>query len=213
MGCFSFKCQKCGRGIQSSSFSGQRCKLFLLKDGEVIQQMEGEYDSSGRTFIDGTQSKEVKHDLRESHEWQKVFPDNDRDAWSDVCNLMFSEEFGNGIAAFHEECYSGEIPTVRSQSDPNQGWGDDDDEECLMGDTRGEGSEYPKPRQIPGYDVLTDLKTERLLEKKWRAKHDLEFAEKMLAIDPEDRYYKKSVELCKEILADIQKEMDELNAG
>ena len=50
MGCFSFLCQKCNKGILSTSFHGEQCKLYLLKDGKVIEMMEGEYDSYGRVF-------------------------------------------------------------------------------------------------------------------------------------------------------------------
>jgi hypothetical protein len=42
MGCFSFMCKTCGKPINSDSFRGERCKLFLLKDGKIIEQMEGE---------------------------------------------------------------------------------------------------------------------------------------------------------------------------
>ena len=43
MGCFSFMCKECDTSIRSDSFSGELVKLFLLKDGKVIQEMEGEY--------------------------------------------------------------------------------------------------------------------------------------------------------------------------
>ena len=85
------------------------------------------------------------------------------------------QDFSNGIAVFHEECYNGEIPTLRSQSDPNQGWGDDDDEECLTRDTEGEGKEYSSPRVIPGYDVEKDLMTEKIRSRLWRIDQDIQF--------------------------------------
>ena len=53
MGCFSWLCKECGKGILSSSFDGQECKLFLLKDGKVIEMMEGRYNSYGAVFADG----------------------------------------------------------------------------------------------------------------------------------------------------------------
>ena len=69
MGCFSFICNECKKPVNSDSFQGEMVKLFLLQDGKVIQEMEGEYDSYGRVFIDGTQDKTVKHALRKSVQW------------------------------------------------------------------------------------------------------------------------------------------------
>ena len=112
MGCFSFMCQKCGRPILSNSFTGQPVKLFLLKDGNIIEQMEGKYDSYGRVF---NKDKTPIH-------WK--IP------WDDVCDLMFHKERGNGITAIHSKCYQEEIPTERSDDDPNQGWGENGE---LMG--------------------------------------------------------------------------------
>ena len=40
MGCFSFLCKECGEPILSNSFRGQQVKLFLLKNSEIIQEME-----------------------------------------------------------------------------------------------------------------------------------------------------------------------------
>lgn len=117
MGCFSFLCKKCGKGIQSTSFSGHKCRLALLKDGKVIQEMQGEYDSYGRVFIEGTQAKGVEHDLKESAYWDTE--------WRIVCDLMFDKDKGNGIAAYHSKCDNGEVPVTRSEDDPNQGWGEE----------------------------------------------------------------------------------------
>jgi hypothetical protein len=109
MGCFSFLCKECGKGIQSNSFTGQECELFLLENGVVTELMKGRYDSYGRVF---------------NHTWDMK--------WHDVVDLMFDEDnLGNGIAAVHVKCFK-EIPTTRSESDPNQGWGDDGE---LFGDS------------------------------------------------------------------------------
>jgi len=105
-------CKHCGSPILSNSFAGQPVKLFLLKDGEVIEQMEGEYDSYGRIF----------NENKESIQWKME--------WGDVCDLMFHKNKNNGIAAIHSSCYQEDIPNERSKDDPNQGWGDDDE---LMG--------------------------------------------------------------------------------
>lgn len=112
MGCFSFICKKCNKAILSNSFRGEPVELFLLKDGEVIESMSGEYDSYGRVFNKNMKSIAWKMD------------------WDKVCDLMFDENKGNGIAAIHTRCFDGEIPTTRSEDDPNQGWGEDGE---LMG--------------------------------------------------------------------------------
>lgn len=106
MGCFSFLCKKCGRPINSDSFRGERCWLFLIEDGHVKELMNGEYDSYGRVFDENG----------ESQKWS--IP------WSAVCDIMFRQDRErNGIAAFHEACYEGTLPETSSDSDPNQGWG------------------------------------------------------------------------------------------
>lgn len=105
MGCFSFKCKTCDKPIKSDSLRGQQCVLFLIKNGEIIESMEGEYDSYGSVFDKDGKSMKWKLD------------------WNDVCNLMFNKNKSNGIAAFHLHCYDGNPPTERSKSDPKQGWG------------------------------------------------------------------------------------------
>jgi hypothetical protein len=176
MGCFSFICQSCGRGVKSSSFDGEEVKLFLLKDGKIIQQMEGEYDSYGRVFKNGTQVSSVKHKLRKSVKWEKVDKKSKEDAWHQVCDLMHDDDnISNGIAAIHSSCYKGILPTVRSQRDPNQGWGDEDDEECLMGNTSGK-NKYKKPKPVKGYEVVKALENEQKIEKLKGEIRDLEFS-------------------------------------
>lgn len=140
MGCFSFKCKGCDTGINSTSFEGEHCQLFLLRDGKVIQEMEGDYDSYGRVFIDGTQRADVQHSLRESHYWRDPFPDvpledywqrsdggpnnpANHGYWLRVCDLIHSNKNSNGIAAYHVKCYKGMPPRTRSEYDTNQGWG------------------------------------------------------------------------------------------
>lgn len=144
MGRFSWLCKECGKGIKSSSFHGDECILFLLKEGKVIQQMEGEYDSYGRTFINGTQCEDVKHSLRESNYWKDPTPEiplNDywqKDGidnpenhgyWLRICDLLDDDQPNNtGMAAVHKSCFK-TVPVTRSERDPNQGWGDDEDEQ------------------------------------------------------------------------------------
>ena len=103
MGCFSWICKECGKGIKSNSFSGEECKLFLLKDGKVIQKMEGQYDSYGRVFIAGTRDMETAkyHDIPvpESAEWSDPFPERPKegareDNWGRVCELLSANRYG-----------------------------------------------------------------------------------------------------------------------
>jgi len=125
MGCFSFICKECGEPILSNSFSGEKVKLFLLKEGTVIQDMEGQYNSYGQVFTE---------DLKDSIQWKDLNPsDIHGSSWSKVCDLMFNKDTSNGIAAIHSECLKeGMVPTTRSEDDPDQGWGS---EGQLMGDS------------------------------------------------------------------------------
>jgi len=107
MGCFSFVCKESGLPVASSSFNGDACRLYLLRDGKVIEEMRGHYDSYGRVFSDST--------FDNSFEWNLP--------WDAVCDLMFTDNEGDGIAVVLETYFNGTIPTTRSESDPNQGWG------------------------------------------------------------------------------------------
>ena len=124
MGCCSCLGKKCGRGIQSTCCSGQQCHLFVLKNGKVIEKMSGQYNSYGQVFIEGTQREDVKHSLKKSEEWKMD--------WGDICDLQFNGNEEDGVAAYHDKCYDGEIPTEHSEGDPNQGWGEDGED---FGDT------------------------------------------------------------------------------
>ena len=107
MGCFSFICKESGLPVASSSFDGDACRLYLLKDGKVIEEMRGHYDSYGRVFTDST--------YEDSFEWKME--------WGKVCDLMFNENNGDGIAVVLEKYFTGNIPTSISEGDPDQGWG------------------------------------------------------------------------------------------
>jgi hypothetical protein len=109
MGCFSFLCKESGLPVASSSFSGDACRMYLLKNGKVIEEMRGHYDSYGRVFTDST--------YEDSFQWKME--------WGDVCDLMFDEDVSNGIAVVLEKYFNGTIPTTRSENDPDQGWGDE----------------------------------------------------------------------------------------
>lgn len=106
MGCFSFICKESGLPVASSSFDGDACRMYLLRDGKLIEEMRGHYDSYGRVFT---------ADKEDSFQWSLE--------WGDVCDLMFTKNEGDGIAVILEKYFIGNIPTTRSESDPNQGWG------------------------------------------------------------------------------------------
>ena len=106
MGCFSFICKESGLPVASSSFDGDACRLYLLKNGKVIEEMRGHYDSYGRVF---------HADKEDSFEWKMD--------WYEVCDLMFDKDESNGIAVVLEKYFTGNIPTTRSEADPDQGWG------------------------------------------------------------------------------------------
>lgn len=140
MGCFSFMCKECGKPVLSTSFAGQGVTLSLLSEGKVLQSMTGQYDSYGRVFIEGTLAEDNLHGLMKSVEWDNPFPaipptENEQyfldkgeapDHWGRVCDLMFSGDNRNGIAAVHTKCQiEGKVPTTKSEDDPNQGWGDE----------------------------------------------------------------------------------------
>ena len=107
MGCFSFMCKESGLPVASSSFDGDAVRLYLLKDGEVIEEMVGHYDSYGRVF----------NGKDDSFEWEMD--------WSGVCDLIFSTNESDGIAVVLERHFNGTIPTTQSESDPDQGWGEE----------------------------------------------------------------------------------------
>jgi hypothetical protein len=109
-------CKECGKPILSNSYRGQQVKLFLLKNGKVIEKMFGEYDSYGRVFNPSP---------KEPRKWSM--------SWSSVCELMCDKNKANGIAAIHAKCYI-VMPKTRSEDDPNQGWGENREYLCDFSD-------------------------------------------------------------------------------
>lgn len=105
MGCFSFLCKVSDEPAYSTSFDGSPVYMFLLKNGEVIEEMYGNYDSYGHVFDKNG----------DSFKWKME--------WGKVCDLMFDGNPENGIALIKEEYYTGEKPITESEDDPNQGWG------------------------------------------------------------------------------------------
>lgn len=118
MGCFSFKCKKCGKGINSSSFDGENVRLSLLDKGKVIEEMQGAYDSYGRVFGTTKDPNDHSFTATSSLEWKKE--------WGEVCDLMFEGRNDSGISAIHVNCLGKDaanyVPTEKSDDDPDQGW-------------------------------------------------------------------------------------------
>ncbi len=144
MGCFSFMCKESGLPAWSSSFDGDAVRLFLLKDGKVIEEMHGHYDSYGRVFDENGNS----------YEW-------DMD-WSDVCDLMFDGNDGSGIALVLDRFWNGNVPTTQSDDDPDQGWGKksgggikvDNPYHEVYGE---EGKDVPKPSERKFYRTIIEV--------------------------------------------------------
>jgi len=106
MGMFSFMCPVCNKAIISNEGSKNRdCVIFVKKDGKVVERQEGLY--SGYDHVT---------------DWEKM-------DWGDICDLMFDDEDGDGILAFHKRCFTegDEIKFTTSEDDDDQGWNDPDD--------------------------------------------------------------------------------------
>ena len=112
MGCFSYLCKGCNESIKSDSFSGQDCYMFLLKKGKVDQYMAGPYNSYGAVFDDNGS---------DAIEW--------RGDWGKLVTLHFNDNKNDGFAVYHKKCYDEKLPMTISDDDPNQGWGDYEDDE------------------------------------------------------------------------------------
>lgn len=117
MGCFSYKCQICGKGMNSSSFNGENVRLSLLQDGRVIEEMQGAYDSYGRVFSEEKRPNDRIQTMTSPFEWLED--------WNKIVDMQFGANRKSGICAVHVACIptEGFVPVVRSKDDPNQGWG------------------------------------------------------------------------------------------
>jgi hypothetical protein len=83
--------------------------------------MTGQYNSYGRVFDDvGGSAKWISYPWSAAYDWNK----GGRQPGQNVCDLMFSDDKSNGIAAVHTRCGGNKaVPTTRSDGDPDQGWG------------------------------------------------------------------------------------------
>ena len=116
MGSFSFKCSVSGEPVNSDSQSGEVVYIFLLREGKILEEMYGMYDSYGHAF---TRSKYSCSNpwIMKSFEWKMP--------WSEVCDLMFDDNADSGLMMIKEKYYDGlhGLTLKQSQSDPNQGDG------------------------------------------------------------------------------------------
>jgi hypothetical protein len=130
MGCFSYICPFCGKGVQSSSFDGQHCHIYFLDKGKVVEEMTGAYDSYGRVFQDGGTHKMLSEPIEEHDNWE-----TDGESiewkyakWGTLVEMSFGDDIKTGFAIVHTKCKPNNYtPTKRSENDPNQGWGENYD--------------------------------------------------------------------------------------
>ena len=105
MGCFSYMCKECGKPVNSDSFTGEECRIYRLENGQVMQEMRGQYNSYGSVFDGDGLGTEWKGDIHEN------------------VDKHFNSDNTTGFAIVHERCFSGKVPTTISDDDPDQGWG------------------------------------------------------------------------------------------
>lgn len=110
----SYICKECNKPITHDYLCGQKLKLFLLKEGKVIETMEGEYNGKD-AVLDPSFKGNYHPQFPESLEWQSHFDERG--------DLMFHNDKSNGMAAIHSECWKGVAPTERSDFDPDDGHG------------------------------------------------------------------------------------------
>jgi hypothetical protein len=115
MGSFSYICPECEHPICSDSFSGEHCILMLVKEGEVLEWMQGQYDSYGRVFKVETKGLGPHSGGEASYLWTVM-------GWGDIVNLHYNGCSYSGISAYHSGCFDGDMENVTvSNDDPHQG--------------------------------------------------------------------------------------------
>ena len=145
MGCFSYLCKESGEPANSTSFDGTPCRLFVLFNGEVMEEMHGNYDSYGKVFDVGN--------------WELD--------WHHICSLQFDENNkAHGMAVVLDRHWEGNAPTEQSESDPNQGWGSDSQ---YLADCSSD--EFPTVEK-PYHKVHVNTKTHPLYVASRRAKEE-----------------------------------------
>lgn len=106
---FSYKCNICGEAINSDSFTGELCKLVLIKNGEEIESLQGQYNSQGTVFLPG---------LKESLSWKSLSQES-------INDLINNDNINDGIVAYHLNCLENVITLpkqlVKSEYDLGEG--------------------------------------------------------------------------------------------
>lgn len=133
MGMFSYICSKTNVAISSEE---PQVVLYALEKGVVVEVMAGQY--SGYGSVNG--DSQVVHKILRDGVLVDVSPAKDPDSagdewmhtdWQEMVNLHFDDNNNSGMHAIigtYDESY---IPSERSDDDPNQGWGEDDEDEEL----------------------------------------------------------------------------------
>ena len=82
-----------------NAHAGEACRLMLLKDGNVLEMMQGQYNSYGCCFkeMDGGARQPCPVPNDASFQW-KALP------WHNIVQLMHSDT-ANGVAAYHVGCW------------------------------------------------------------------------------------------------------------
>lgn len=151
MGCFSSLCLECHKGIEADT----ECVIILLHDGKMVEVMTGVYDNYGRVYHKEGSHVLIEPSLLEEDELQEIIQKeiqseggpafNDSfhwlyDTWNHLVNRMFDHIIGSdgytrtpsglisGFAYYHKDCYHSQVPTRASESDPNQGWGESEEQ-------------------------------------------------------------------------------------
>jgi len=142
---FSYICKVCGENIKASSSSGERCQLFLLIDGKIVERMSGQYNAKGSVFNNNSES---------SLNWEY-------DNWDKLVDLHFSDNPNNGFAAYHERCYRNQRPTTRSENDKFRSSGNfkiTDDYSCTQYvDSEAKKENFQKDNVEESLDRMRDL--------------------------------------------------------
>ena len=105
---FSYICKVCNRNIKSNTEAGERCKIFLLVNGNIVETMSGQYNGFGSVFEKG---------LKKSYDWEYA-------NWDKLVDIHLNDNPKDGFAAYHEACYRNHRPGTRSENDPNRAMGD-----------------------------------------------------------------------------------------
>jgi len=142
MGMFSYFCKMSGRQVRSDIFKTvdeNTVRMYLLKNGEVIEEMRGRYSGYGDIEEGTCTYHTIKNDKGFSVNVLSKKYNAERDVsnwqwadWDGICdNFLFSGDDSTGIAVILESEFRGCIPNTVSEDDPDQGWEmeteDDDD--------------------------------------------------------------------------------------